>query len=86
MSQLKKRKKRNSNPVLQCISSLPPNSVCFIKTVVLVYKSCEVRGNHGNLQSNHNKLFHFPVKVGNQSLRRDLGTDGVFLGRRSRNG
>lgn len=37
--------------------------------------SHEVRGNHGNLQSNHNKLFHFPVKSGNRSLWQYSGTE-----------
>ena len=47
----------------------------------------EVRGNRGNLQSNNNKLFHFPVKSGNRSLwQEDPGRNCVFLGSGSRSG
>ena len=38
----------------------------------------EERGNHGNLQSNHNKLFHFPVKVGIDPCGRTQGQTGCF--------
>lgn len=38
----------------------------------------EVRGNHGNLQSNHNKLFHFPVKVGIDPCGRTQGEAECF--------
>ncbi len=52
--------------------------VSFKKHSGSLTQSHEVRGNHGNLQSNHNKLFHFPVKVGIDPCGRTQGQTECF--------
>lgn len=50
----------------------------FKKHTAALTQTHEVRGNHGNLQSNHNKLFHFPVKVGIDPCGRTQGQAECF--------